>query len=139
MSHFLLHFSTIAEKYQAYVDYCICFMINVKLCNKGLYCTIKLHEVKKEDFCNLHFIASSLVSFLMHEKKSFSLYLACNLYELNSFDILHYAFQISHQNSKSLQEVQERLQGKLNFFTQGQLCSCNQKIYQFHQYYVTRQ
>ena len=68
-------------------------MMVLRLGNKGLYCVIKLHEIEKVALNNLGFLVSSLVSFLMA--------IPCNPWQLNSFDILHYAFQISHQNRKS--------------------------------------
>ena len=46
---------------------------------------------------NLGFLASSLVSFYISEN-CLLLCLAGNLWKLNSFDILYYVFQISHQN-----------------------------------------
>ena len=45
----------------------------LRLGNKGLYCVIKLHEVEKVVLCNLNFLASSLVSFLMSENCFFTL------------------------------------------------------------------
>ena len=42
-------------------------MMVLRLCNKGLYCVIKLHEVKKVVLSNLGFLASFLVSYLMSE------------------------------------------------------------------------
>ena len=48
-------------------------IIVLRLGNKGLYCVIKLHEVEKVVLCNLGFLASSLVRFLMSENYSFTL------------------------------------------------------------------
>ena len=42
-------------------------MMVLTLGNKGLYCVIKLHEVEKVVLCNLGFLASFIVSFLMSE------------------------------------------------------------------------
>ena len=48
-------------------------MVVLRLSSKGLYRVIKLHEEDRVGFCNLGFIAFSLVSFLMSGKKFFSL------------------------------------------------------------------
>ena len=73
-------------------------MMVLRLGNKRLYCVIKLQEVQKVVLSNLGFLAYSLVSFLMSE---LFLHFTWLVIPSNSFDILHYPLQISHQNRKS--------------------------------------
>ena len=48
-------------------------MIVLRIGNKVLYCAMKLNDVEKVVFCNLSFLVSSLVSFLMSENCIFTL------------------------------------------------------------------
>ena len=48
-------------------------MMILRLGNKGLYYVINSHEVEEETLCNLGFLASSLVRFLISENSFFTL------------------------------------------------------------------